>query len=227
MTRSAARSDNNFGKFLGAILSLATWREETLISQSRLWMTDAIDVEFCNAKKQRPTLPIASRGIPRVFRFGLSLACTYWGLVVHTNPILMLGVCRQTSAQSNALPTLFVRTHYISSQFSRHLVPFLLGTYLDHMTSWKLVVSSCRRAVVNIGMGWMLLSLFVIFSCWPPWMVLRQLVANDLACADVYNLLHEKSLGKDGKREKSNKNLHKHEQASAAVFLLPYAEPAP
>lgn len=58
-------------------------------------------------------------------------------------------------------------------------------------------------------------------------MVLRQLVANDLACADVYNLLHEKPLGKEGKREKSNKNLHNHEQASAAIFILPFAELIP
>lgn len=155
MTRSAASFDAHFGKFLGAILSLATWREETLISQSRLWMTDAIDVEFCNAKKQRPTLPITSRGMPRVFRFGLSLACTHRTGVVYTN-LHARHLSSDERAQINASPTLVVRIHHISSQFSRHLVPFLLGTYLDHMTSWKSVVSSsCRRAVVNIGRGWM------------------------------------------------------------------------
>lgn len=94
------------------------------------------------------------------------------------------------------------------------------------MTSWNIVLSSSRRAVLKHRPG-MFLLLFVIF-------LLAALdgfapaVANDLACADVYTLYYTRGAcrerrGKSYNTSQPQKRLDRYPRAVSPVLSHPYS----
>lgn len=74
----------------------------------------------------------------------------------------------------------------------------------------------------------MLLSLFVIFSRWPALDGFAPAcVANDLACADVYNFTTREARGMEWEKGKIIQYFTNHEQSLMAILLTPFADPVP